>query len=213
VSETRESRFWSKVRKGDGCWEWADSIDTSGYGRIKVGSKYIAAHRFAWEVTHGPIYSWDLVLHSCDRRNCVRPDHLRLGSQAQNMADMRARDRANGPLTPEQECDLIAAYTSGATTMRGLAATYGVGLREVSGILCTHGVKTKGDWKRTTVPIPDAVVAEASRLYMQGVTLTDLAKRLRVGRYRLSSAMRKAGVVFAVGRPRGTLSSANHPNL
>lgn len=86
-------RLWSRVEKTDGCWLWTGAKNTGGYGMIQVGGRPIGAHRLSWELAHGPIPKGAMVLHSCDVRHCVRPDHLRVGSALENAADAVARGR------------------------------------------------------------------------------------------------------------------------
>ena len=94
-------RFWRKVQKSDGCWRWTGKPNKKGYGRFGVNWMVILAHRFAWEATNGPIPDGLSVLHRCDNPICVRPDHLFLGTIADNNADMRAKGRAAPmPQTP-----------------------------------------------------------------------------------------------------------------
>ena len=90
-------RFWSKVDiKGpDECWEWKAYISTKGYGRIYAHNKVEGAHRIAWELTNGPIPSNKLVLHKCDNRKCVNPNHLYLGTHSDNICDAVERKRGN----------------------------------------------------------------------------------------------------------------------
>jgi len=67
----------------------------SGYGRITDGTgERIGAHCFSWALHYGPVPDGQFVLHHCDNPLCVRPDHLFTGSQAENLADMRAKGRA-----------------------------------------------------------------------------------------------------------------------
>src|SRR5215831_7021758 len=95
---SRIERFWSHVSKADGCWEWTAYRDPAGYGRLGAGSKkagVILAHRFSWIIHFGPIPEGIHVCHHCDNPPCVRPEHLFLGSNADNHADMRAKGRSN----------------------------------------------------------------------------------------------------------------------
>src|SRR5258705_5362977 len=94
-----EDRFWQNVHKTDDCWLWNKSCDHHGYGQFGVyvrGKKVMKrAHRVAWTLTHGPIPDDMCILHTCDTRDCVRPDHLRLATKAENSQDMLSRGRWN----------------------------------------------------------------------------------------------------------------------
>lgn len=92
-------RFWSRVSKTETCWIWLGPKHRQGYGRVGFkGNRAAYAHRVSYELTHGPIPTGMFVLHGCDNPPCVRPDHLRLGTQKENAADMHSRGRANRPL-------------------------------------------------------------------------------------------------------------------
>lgn len=85
-------RFWAKVAKGDDCWLWTGAVagyPGNDYGAFNKGK----AHRFSWELHRGPIPAGLFVLHKCDVTRCVRPDHLFLGTQKDNMQDMVAKGR------------------------------------------------------------------------------------------------------------------------
>ncbi len=103
---TEAHRFWSKVEKIPfvECWYWVASFTTdNGYGRFRVGGRdgYTEnAHRYSWVLEHGDEPKlW--VLHKCDNRLCVRPDHLFLGTHEDNMADMARKGRGRKPMNLE----------------------------------------------------------------------------------------------------------------
>ena len=87
-------RFWNKVFVSLACWEWTAARQTNGYGRIMHNGRPTAAHRVAWELVNGPIPEGMSVLHRCDNRICVRPEHLFLGTYKDNSDDKIAKGRA-----------------------------------------------------------------------------------------------------------------------
>ena len=91
-----EDRFWGKVTIGDGCWEWQACGSREGYGRFGLGGRVLLAHRVSWTFANGPIPAGMHVLHRCDNPACVRPGHLFLGTNDDNIADMDAKGRRKG---------------------------------------------------------------------------------------------------------------------
>jgi len=92
------SRFWSKVgRRGpDECWPWLGSRQASGHGQFVasvIPHRLTPAHKFMWQLTHGPIGDGLVVCHRCDHGWCVNPTHLFVGTQADNLRDCREKDR------------------------------------------------------------------------------------------------------------------------
>jgi hypothetical protein len=91
-------RFWAKVLKqpGDGCWEWIGAKHTGGYGQLRVSGVLKTTHRLSWEIHKGEVPAGLWVLHKCDNRACVRPEHLFVGTGLQNVRDTVAKGRHRG---------------------------------------------------------------------------------------------------------------------
>ena len=90
---TDEDRFWASVYKSDGCWLWTGHVNGSGYGLIRWRGRQSLAHRISFELHRGPVPLGLFVLHRCDEPPCVNPDHLYVGTKADNARDMMERGR------------------------------------------------------------------------------------------------------------------------
>lgn len=118
-------RFWPRVNKSDGCWEWDRPRPDNGYGQIAVDGRPRYAHRVAWELEHGAIPVGLFVCHRCDNPRCVRPAHLFLGSALDNQSDAARKERKNKKLTAD-DCRTIIALRAGGTRLRDIASRFGV---------------------------------------------------------------------------------------
>jgi hypothetical protein len=95
-------RFWSKVYKTPGCWFWLGT-HSHGYAKFSMKGVMRPAHRVAWELAHNqPFPEGKITLHSCDTKNCVRPDHLSPGTDRDNSWDGRDKGRVGS--FPTEHC-------------------------------------------------------------------------------------------------------------
>jgi hypothetical protein len=118
-------RFQEKIAPDaeSGCHIWQGGKNKKGYGTFGVTPKNIVlAHRFAWERVNGAIPAGLFVLHRCDTPSCVNPDHLFLGTAAENTADMAQKWRTRSKLGPEDVLTILHSPESN----RQLARRYGL---------------------------------------------------------------------------------------
>ena len=131
LSKTEEQRFWEKVNRTDGCWEWKGSTVMGGYGKFaRSGSRKLdIASRVSWELHFGHIPEGMFVCHRCDNPPCVRPNHLFLGDTKQNADDMirKGRHRSGLRLTLEEVRSIIES----PGPAKNIAQRFGVSLNTV----------------------------------------------------------------------------------
>lgn len=129
-----------------GCFEWSGARNAKGYGLIIFEGKQRYAHRVVCATVLGPIPDGMCVCHKCDNPCCVNPDHLFVGTPADNSADMAAKGRGKGGvlvgekhwksrLTASQVQDIRREYAVGGVRQIDLARQYGVAQAYISEII------------------------------------------------------------------------------
>ena len=98
TSRATARRFWDKVlpEPATGCWLWTGQVQWNGYGSFWSDGRGVAAHRYSYEASVGPVPPRHDVDHVCRQRSCVNPDHLRVATRGQNNANSKSRDTASG---------------------------------------------------------------------------------------------------------------------
>lgn len=147
-SPSVEERFLARLDKGDGtgCWIFTGTLRTTGYGPFMADGVRWAAHRMAWTLWRGDIPSGQRVLHRCDVPACCNPDHLFLGTSADNSADMVAKGRSARAEQNSQtklSAEKVAAIRADPRSGRKLAAALGLGETTV------RDVRRGRTWKHT----------------------------------------------------------------
>jgi hypothetical protein len=121
-----------------GCWLWTHSFSEDGYGKMprKVEGER-AAHRISWRLARGAIPEGLHVLHKCDNRACVNPDHLYLGTNTENIGDMIRRKRHRTVLSPEE------TLRGEVNPMAKLTDAQVVEIRALAGVMRQRDIATK----------------------------------------------------------------------
>ncbi len=135
---TRIDRWWRNVSISEGCWLWTGSKNGDGYGAIGRDPQ-VLAHRLAWILFCGQIPRRKLVLHRCDTPACVRPDHLFLGTQKDNVRDciekgrraVTAGEQNGGHRLTVPQVEAVRAARAAGVSAKALAAEHGITDREI----------------------------------------------------------------------------------
>jgi hypothetical protein len=131
----------SKENKDTGCIEWQRYL-SNGYGKLMIGSrkdgtrKTTSAHRVSYVVHKGPIPDGLYVLHKCDNRKCINPDHLFLGTHQDNIDDREAKNRNNHTRKLSDEDVAYIHENKGTFKSKELAAKFGVSYHTIKDVWC-----------------------------------------------------------------------------
>ena len=138
-----KERFYAKTERDPktGCLEWTGALDQDGYGVFWIDGKTQRAHRYAFQIAHGSIGESDVLLHLCDNPKCVEPTHLSIGSQSDNLTDMKDKgraakgsDNANTKLT-ENDIPIIRRLANMGFTPTKIATRFEVDAAAIKDVL------------------------------------------------------------------------------
>lgn len=188
LTESDIRRFMEKVNKAPGsgptwnCWIWKASCDRKGYGQFMLSRNNLhRAHRISFFIHNGDFDQSLAVLHKCDISRCVNPEHLFLGTIADNNRDMRTKGRhsTNGrsKLT-EGQVFLIRDRHANGETNKSLSIDFEMSESQISNI--TNGTcfkHTPGPVSRKITPLSSETVKQIRERFKRGgITRLDLAK-------------------------------------
>jgi len=138
LTKKDKKRFFDKVKKTKGCWEWIGGKFQSGYGQFSLKNlmkKNWRTHRVSWIIHNGAIPKGMCVCHTCDNPACIRPDHLWLGTCKDNTQDMLKKGRSGRAKLTEKQIRLIRKiYRKGHTLTNTLRLSEKFGVR--NGVIC-----------------------------------------------------------------------------
>lgn len=144
-------RLVDRTSTPDACHLWTGRPSRNGYGRVKYGGKADYAHRYGYELIHGPIPEGMVIRHTCDVKLCQNPAHWLIGTQADNIRDRDERGRGFWPvgeahpqskLTAVQVQEIRDRYAAGEVTQQALASEFGV----VQAVI--HKIVRQKNWKQ-----------------------------------------------------------------
>lgn len=155
LSGTIWEHLRAKINKSSECWIWTGAIEKTGYGKISLSGTSILAHRLSYLLTHGSIPDNRMVCHHCDVRACVNPNHLFLGSSAENAQDRKVKNQriekersphksrilrlipptTHRTLSVDQVRHIRNAYLTSSITQTELAEYYKISQSTISKIL------------------------------------------------------------------------------
>jgi len=156
ATKTPEQRIRARsTEDACGCWNWNSARPDGRANVFFFGGKYVSAYRASYRIFVGDIPDGMQVLHKCDNPLCVNPEHLFIGNQADNMADMRKKGRrasfagsAHGMAKLDESLarQIISEYVPRKVTLKQLATKFGVSVATIHRVVLGKG------WAHITQP-------------------------------------------------------------
>lgn len=120
-----------------GCWLWTGAKAKNGYGSVTHNGRRQSAHKATYEELIGNVPDGNVVMHTCDRKSCVNPAHMRVGSYAENTADMvlKGRQGVRQRKLSQEDVDAVRSMCASGLSQQLVASLYGVSQTCVSQIV------------------------------------------------------------------------------
>ena len=170
---TAIERFWSKVDKSGECWLWTAYRNKGGYGWFNGGGKPMLAHRFSFEQANGLTPKGMCVLHKCDVRACVNPDHLFPGTYKDNGEDMARKGRCMAQQHPEKVSRGDNHYARSRPELLARGARHGS---------ITHPGSLPHGSAHHNARFSECDIVEIRKQWSSGATVASLAKKYKCSR-------------------------------
>jgi hypothetical protein len=200
IDDERRRRFWSKVDKSGDCWTWTAGRDGK-YGKFCMPKgQSCRAHRISYEMAHGPIPDGMFVCHRCDNPLCVRPDHLFIGSNRDNVHDAVRKGRMFAPVahSTEKIKDICDDYLRGVDPGE-IAANHDVSTRTIYRHLRQSGIRPRK--RGASIKLSDRDVAKIIEMYQEGRSMAEIGRHFLVGPDAVRGRLIKADVYTPKPKP------------
>ena len=149
MSRSDPNRIFSGVRRTQaGCWLYTGGVSSTGYGVVSVRGRSVGAHRLAYELRIGPVPKGQCVLHRCDVKRCINPNHLFLGTKGTNNTDRKQKGRnadrkgeknTSAKLEPLDIARIKRRYATGRYSQTEVGEMFGISQQQVSSIVRGQG--------------------------------------------------------------------------
>lgn len=176
LSPQDQDRFWSSVNVGGQyeCWEWRGHR-VRGYGQFRLSArKAVAAHRVAFTVAIADIPSGLLICHSCDNPRCCNPDHLWLGTPADNTADMMAKGRGQTNVLTADDVREMHRMSDAGDSTEAIADAFGLSAGTVCDTLAGRRWASLAPQKPVRLPLADADLRALCKRHRAGEPLDEV---------------------------------------
>lgn len=201
-----EQRFWAKVTKAEGCWKWTGTKHSFGYGMINPGNgakNKITASRASWLIHFGEVPDGMFVCHRCDNPECTNPEHLFLGSAADNAQDKERKERGLRKFK-QHECNMIYTLLKLGASKRAVARAFQTHRSLINTALQYGRMLPDPEPKPARVPKPrvppptlrgeanhrakltESDVLKIRALRQQGLSTSEIANQFSVGKSMVS---------------------------